>query len=360
MPALRSPFPASADMRLRIFGPIVLFLTGIMFFRLKMYLDLSGRMLINQICIALVIGYIGWAMTRATALWIQKKLPGLPRTRKRLYVLIIALVILSHIGYAMRVVAHIVIDRIPWQWPNLLDYSDTMGVVIFYTTVILSIYEGGYIWKQWKRSIADKEKLIRSQWQSKYDLLKTQINPHFLFNSLNSLSSLIIENPQQAEKFTDEMSNVYRYLLRNNDTDLTTLGAELKFIRSYSNLLTTRYGEGFKLHIDVPDSNHGYLLPSLTLQLLVENAVKHNTVQKKQPLEVTISMTADEQLSVVNNIQKKNTAVISNGVGLTNISNKFKLLNQKGISIIESNDSFRVLVPLISNTEQVPETGFSK
>lgn len=357
---LRSPFPASTDMRLRIIGPFVLFLTGIMFFRLKMYLDLSGNMLINQVCIALTIGYIGWWMTRAAALWIQKKLPGLQRTRKRLYVLIIALVILSHVGYGMRVFVHIMIDNIPWKWPSLLDYSDTMGVVIFYTTVILGIYEGGYVWKQWKRSIAEKEKLIRSQWQSKYDLLKTQINPHFLFNSLNSLSSLIIENPQQAEKFTDEMSNVYRYLLRNNDTDLATLAAELKFIRSYSNLLTTRYGEGFRLHINVPESYHDYLIPSLTLQLLVENAVKHNTVQKKQPLEVIISMSEDGQLSVENNVQKKTTTVISNGVGLSNINSKFKLLNQKGISITESNDSFRVLVPLLRDTERVPESGFSK
>lgn len=338
----------------------MLFLTGIMFFRLKLYLDLSGRMLINQVCIALTIGYIGWALTRASALWIQSQLPGLQRTRKRLYVLIIALIILSHIGYALRYVTHVIVDQMPWKWPSLLDYSTTMGVVIFYTTVILTIYEGGYIWKQWKQSFTEKEKLIRSQWQSKYDLLKTQINPHFLFNSLNSLSSLIIENPQQAEKFTDEMSNVYRYLLRNNDTDLTTLSAELKFIRSYSSLLTTRYGEGFKCHIDVPESYHSYLLPSLTLQLLVENAVKHNTVQKKQPLEVRIDMTADEQLSVENNIQKKNNVVASNGVGLTNINNKLKLLNQKGISIIETNDSFRVLIPLINTTEQIPGTGLSK
>lgn len=351
MPSLVSPFPRSADMRLRIAGPFVLFLTGIMFFRLKMYLDLSKQLLINQVLIALSIGYIGWELTRATALLIQRQLPGLQRMRHRLFVLIIALIVLSHFGYSLRVATHIIIDKKTWDWPSLLDYSDTMGVVIFYTTVILTIYEGGYLWMQWKQSAAEKERLIRSQWQAKYDLLKTQINPHFLFNSLNSLSSLIIENPQQAEKFADEMSNVYRYLLRNNDADLVTLAAELKFIRSYCNLLTTRYGEGFRLCIDVPSEAANYLLPSLTLQLLVENAVKHNIVSREQPLHVIIRVSGEDTLHIINNMQKKTITVSSNGIGLSNINNKFKLLNQKGISIEKTNDTFCVIVPLIPREE---------
>lgn len=348
MAALVTPFPVSTDTRLRILGPLVLFLNGLMFFRLRMYLDLRGEELVAQVIIALLSGYLGFELTRATALTIQRKLPGLKRVRQRLFFLFIALVLISHLLYAWRVVIHIIVDGTPWQWPTLLDYSGTTGVVIFYTTVILGVYEGGYLWKEWKQSIKEKEKLIEAHWQAKYDLLKSQINPHFLFNSLNSLSSLILENPQQAEKFADEMSGVYRYLLRNNDADLVTLAAELKFIRSYCNLLTTRYGDGFSLSVDVPESAYEQLLPSLSLQLLVENAVKHNIVMKNQPLHVSISLSADDKLCVTNNIQKKNIIVPSNGVGLANINNRFKLLNQEEIRIEKTNDSFSVVVPLIS------------
>ena len=351
MAVLKSPFSHSSDLRLRIVGPIVLFLLGMTFFRLEMYLRLSDKELINQLIIALTAGYIGWELTRGAALLIQAYLRGMRRMRSRLFYLVIALILISNLGFAIRYVGHVLADNNPWEWPGLLDYSGTMGVVIFYTTVILSVYEGGYIWKQWKQSIAEKEKLIETHWQTKYDLLKTQINPHFLFNSLNSLSSLIIENPKQAEKFADEMSNVYRYLLRNNDVDFVTLSAELKFIRSYCNLLTTRYGEGFRLNINVPDSFCNHLLPSLTLQLLVENAVKHNIVSKEQPLEVTIKTSDDETLCVENNMQTKTIAVHSNGIGLSNINSKFKLMNQRGLYIEKTPERFTVFVPLMKASE---------
>ena len=348
--ALISPYPRSTEIRLRIIGPLVLFTTGVLFFRLKMYLNLSGQELINQICIALAMGYFGWELARATVLFVQRKFPGLHRMRLRLIILVLSLIVLGHIGYIMRVFLHFLIDGLEWGWPTIFDYSDIMGVVMFYNTVIISLYEGGYIWKQWKTSLEDKEKALRSEWQAKYDLLKAQINPHFIFNSLNSLSSLITENPKQAEKFADEMSTVYRYLLRNNDSDLVTLSAEIHFIRSYCSLLTTRYGQGFQFSVDVPDEiANNYLLPSLTLQLLVENAVKHNNVLKEQPLKVTIRTEGDSSLCVENNMQKKKIIVKSNGVGLSNINDKFKLLNQAGIFIRRTNDTFSVFVPLIKN-----------
>jgi sensor histidine kinase YesM len=345
--ALASPLSRSTDTRLRLAGPFVLAITGIMFFRLQMYLSLSGPALIRQIGIALAAGYFGWEITRFTALYIQHRLPGLHRMATRVIFLLLALVILSHIGYAFRRIAHIIVDNESWQWPSLLDYSATTGVVIFYATVTLGIYEGAYIWKQWKQTFAEKEKLIQSQWQVKYDLLKAQINPHFLFNSLNSLSSLIAEDPGQAEKYADEMSRVYRYLLRNNDQELVSLRTEMQFIRSYGHLLKTRHGDGFLMTIHISDEYNDYLVPSLTLQLLVENAVKHNAVIKEHPLKVAIFTNDKEELIVENNKQKKTVTVQSNGVGLANINTRFKLLNQEGIFIEETEQVFRVIIPLI-------------
>lgn len=328
-------------------GPIVLFLTGLMFFRLKMYLDLKPHLLLNQVIIALSAGYLCWELTRYTAMVIQARLPGLKFLKRRVLWLVFSLIILSNFGYVIRRVTHNIFDNDPWIWPTLLDYSGTMGVVIFYATVTLGLYEGAYLWQQWKQTFAEKEKLIQSEWQAKYDLLKAQINPHFLFNSLNSLSSLISENPQQAERFTDEMSRVYRYLLRSSDQELVSLGDELEFIRSYGHLLKTRHGEGFRLYIDVDSSMQQLLLPSLTLQLLVENAVKHNIVVKEKPLSVRISSNGDKHLLVQNNIQKKSITVPSNGVGLANINAKFRLLNNEEILVKATRDEFTVNIPLI-------------
>lgn len=347
MSFVRSPFSVATDTRLRVIGPFVLFLTGFSFFRLKMYMDLPGHLLMKQVSIALSAGYIGWELTRLSALWIQKRLPGLQRISGRVIYLLIALALLAHFGYALRLVAHNILDPRPWTMPTLLDYSGTTGVVLFYTTVILCIYEGAYLLQQWKQTASEKEKLIRSEWQAKYDLLKAQINPHFLFNSLNSLSALIAEDPEKAELFTDEMSRVYRYLLKSSEGELVTMAGELQFIKSYAHLLKVRHGDGFQLEVNVDTSYNDYLLPALTLQLLVENTVKHNRVEKSDPLQVVIRTTANHEIVVENNIRKKKIAVPSSGMGLSNINAKYKLLNYSGLSIKDENGVFSVSVPLI-------------
>lgn len=329
----------------------MLFLTGVGFFRLQMYVELEPHLLVNQVGIALFCGYMGWEMSRLSALLIQRRLPGLERIRLRIFLLLASLIIISNIGFLLRWQLHNWIDGRPMQWPELMDYSAVTGVVIFYTTVTLGVYEGAYLWKQWKKVFTEKERLIQQEWQAKYDLLKSQINPHFLFNSLNSLSSLISENPQKAEEFTDEMSKVYRYLLRSNDQELVTLSSEIQFIRSYSHLLKTRHGEGFRLNLEIHAAALGYQLPSLTLQLLVENAVKHNVVDKEHPLTVTIKTTTINRLIVENNKQKKSITIPSTGVGLANIKAKFQLLDEQGISIEETESCFRVIIPLIKGEE---------
>jgi two-component system LytT family sensor kinase len=346
MAALPSPFCFSTDRRLRLLGPIVLFATGVVFFRLQMYLDTPPAKLPILAAVALTSGFIGWELARWTALFIQYKLPGLERVRRRLLFLVLSIIVLSHAGYMLRNLIHAAIGSYPLCWPTLVDYSSALGVLIFYATITLNIYEGAYLWKQWQLTFAEKEKLIRSEWQAKFDLLKNQINPHFLFNSLNSLSSLIGEDPEKAEQFTNELSKVYRYLLHSNNQEMVSLSAELQFILSYAHLLKTRHGDGFRLLIDVDAPLYDYQIPSLTLQLLVENAVKHNVVSREQPLEVMIRSRGDAMLVVENKVQKKENRVMPSGVGLNNINNKFRLLNLPGITVDATPERFAVVVPL--------------
>ncbi|GAB3901780.1 hypothetical protein GCM10028803_27080 [Larkinella knui] len=178
--------------------------------------------------------------------------------------------------------------------------------------------------------------------------LQSQLNPHFLFNSLNSLSSLIADEPVKAEQFVDEMASVYRYILQTNDVELTTLNRELQFLHSYFHLLQTRYGRGISLAIEVSDGFLNAQLPPLTLQLLIENAVKHNIVSSDQPLKISISTDELALLTVRNNLQRKPIdRVKSTKKGLLNILTKYKMLGQPTPTVQETDREFIVTLPLI-------------
>ena len=166
---------------------------------------------------------------------------------------------------------------------------------------------------------------------------------------MNTLSSLIEEDQTQAVQFVNELSRVYRYLLQSNDKELTTIKDEISFLNAYFFLLKTRFGEAIQMEINIAEDFMSYLIPPLTLQILVENAVKHNIVSLSKPLLIEVNFEESDQLSVSNNIQKKIVHVASNGLGLANISAKFKLLNQPEIIIDTNNNKFKVTLSLLKN-----------
>jgi two-component system LytT family sensor kinase len=221
------------------------------------------------------------------------------------------------------------------------------GFLIFWLFFI--IYETRYHFARLRFMEIEKDRLEKEKLKAELHHLKEMVNPHFLFNTLNSLSALISENPRQAEIFLDELTRVYRYLLRNNEIDLTTLTSELQFMKSYFHLLKTRYGDGIHFITDIKLRGDDYLLPPLTLQLLVENAVKHNRLMKDQPLTIHIFTTQNQKLVVSNNIQKKDTVVDSTRVGLQNINARYRLMQKPGITIDSSGNTFSVTVPLIES-----------
>lgn len=219
--------------------------------------------------------------------------------------------------------------------------------------IAIIINEGWFTYRQWKEAIIDAERLQKINWESRYEGLKQQVNPHFLFNSINTLSSLIHEDKAGAGQYVKEMSQVYRYLLRNNDDELVPLEAEIRFIQSYFHLLKTRFGSGIQLKIDVPQKFLTNLLPPLTLQMLVENAVKHNHVSKDSPLQISIGCTKEGWLSVSNNLQKKLGKVESTGIGLANIQEKYKLLGLPGVQLKNNGQVFIAMIPLVEQLTPV-------
>jgi hypothetical protein len=232
-----------------------------------------------------------------------------------------------------------------------LDAGKMLNVYLFEFVAVLiltCLYELNYSLTKWKEIKINKEAIKKAGLQGQLQSLKSQVNPHFLFNSLNTLSALITDEPKRAEQFVDEMAKVYRYLLQTNQHELTTLTAEIKFIKSYYHLLRTRYDTGLELIIDVNESDMEKYIPPLTLQLLVENAVKHNTILEKNPLYIIIKSLDHDLLEVRNNILEKSTPVKSTKLGLANIHAKYELLSERKPVIDIGNDYFKVVLPLLN------------
>lgn len=222
-------------------------------------------------------------------------------------------------------------------------------VVVNFSTLIIitTVYEGVTFFGKWKEAITEAEELEKLTIETQLNSLQSQLNPHFLFNSFNVLSSLISESPSRAERFVDELSNVYRYLLRSNERELATVADELRFIRSFAHLLETRHDEGISLVVDVKNGNMGRKLPALALQVLVENAVKHNEISPLRPLKIEI-LEEGENILVRNNIQLKSTKPLSNQVGLSNLRQRYGLLGMEGFEVRQEQGQFEVVLPLIT------------
>ena len=191
------------------------------------------------------------------------------------------------------------------------------------------------------------EELGKEAAQAQFTALRNQVNPHFLFNSLSILSSLVEVDAKLSVQFINRLSKAYRYILEQRDAERIQLRTELDFIESYTFLLHIRFDERFQVHINLPEADQDrYQIAPLTLQLLVENAVKHNRMSDEEPLIVRIDREND-YLRVANPIQPRPRMEESTGVGLTNIVNRYRLLSNQPVWIGEVDDEFVVRIPLL-------------
>jgi two-component system LytT family sensor kinase len=228
---------------------------------------------------------------------------------------------------------------------------------VFIFGALLAVYELAWHFARLRYTEQQRDRLEKEKLQAELQQLKGIVNPHFLFNNLNSLSALIAESPAQAEAFLDELTKVFRYLLRNNETDLTTLGQELQFLDSYFHLLQTRYGAAIAMEVNIDPACAAHLLPPMTLQLLVENAVKHNRLQKEAPLRIEVFSDESGRLVVRNNLSARPQASESTGIGLRNIRSRYALLRQEAPVVRKDDRSFSVIIPLIGAGEKLVAAG---
>jgi two-component system, LytTR family, sensor kinase len=245
--------------------------------------------------IVFVQGFFSWYAHTVVMHGLRIKYPLIQQTVKRLLILAICHILLTSLTFASIIFIYNITNFLgyyeqPWHMQT------AVFIAIAVTMIATTLWEADYTVKQWKEKVAEKERLEQLALQQEFFQLKSQVNPHFLFNCFNTLSSLITEDKKQAEIFLNELSKVYRYLLKNNENSMSSLRAEVRFIESYYRLLQTRHGEAVQLRMDIDKKHMDYLLPSLSLQLLVENAVKHNTLSKADPLLIDIFSTAETGL----------------------------------------------------------------
>jgi ligand-binding sensor domain-containing protein len=218
-------------------------------------------------------------------------------------------------------------------------------IILSTFAVVLLLY---YMMRFREKRLAREADLKKEKIESQYEALKSQINPHFLFNSFNTLITIIEENPELGVRYVEQLSDFYRSILQYREKETIPLAEELELVKSYFFLLKERYGERLDLRLEV-DPYNGWLIVPLSLQMLVENAVKHNVISSEKPLQIHISKDADDFLKISNKIQPKRTREPSTGFGLNSISKRYELLTSRPVEVLEKGGFFEVRIPLIKN-----------
>ncbi|WP_339342918.1 2TM domain-containing protein [uncultured Polaribacter sp.] len=304
------------------------------------------------------------------------------------YTLLISAMYSFGLGFAQGIINDSLSNK--WDWiehTNTRIWAGIVTTVLYTVPVVLLIdyvnfivisghnidrfFSGRYLWQhvfyiilsfgvsafihargfmiQWKNSVkqeSTKQEIVAKTETAKFESLKNQLDPHFLFNSLNVLTSLIGENPQQAERFTTKLSKVYRYVLEQRNKDLVPIEEELKFAKTYMELLGMRFEEAVQFNIPDNISNNELKIVPLSLQLLLENAVKHNVVSTSKPLTINI-YEEGSYLIITNNVNPKEAIGKSTKIGLQNIADRYGLITDKGVKIENNNKTFKVSLPLL-------------
>ena len=277
--------------------------------------------------------------------WLDYKHPWLKNPRKRLI-----LQIITTIGYSMFVIGIVTVIMIISKkegTPSDIIFQNSIFMIkiaVFILTISTMITSAFLFFVNWKKSVIMQEQLKREQLALQYETLKNQVNPHFLFNSLNSITSLIKKDPDKAILFVKKLSEVFRYVLKQKDNEISSIEEELIFLESYVFLEKIRFGENLHVNIDIKEKKQ-YIIP-LSLQMLVENAIKHNVISKEFPLTISIYSKNENYIAVTNNLKRKHS-VNTGKIGLENIKSRFEFFTSNPVIISESESDFTVEIPVI-------------
>lgn len=287
-----------------------------------------------------------WIIQRLRRTW-----PGVKETARRIVVGIVAISVFNTaLDFVIcQTLVATGLDKVS-EWAT--DMWLNVGRNLIPALAIGTLYEAGYLFFKWRDQAIETEALKSRQLRTELDVLKNQVSPHFLFNSLNTLVTLIHEDPHQAERFTKDLSAVYRYILQHKDKEVVDLGTELEFTQAYINLMKVRFEDSLRINVQVAPGHHCLLVAPLTLQLLLENALKHNVASVSNPLRVDIHVENGHSLVVRNTLRRKQGMVDGTGTGLANVKQRYAYLSDRPVDVIETREHFLVALPLIELAAQ--------
>lgn len=260
--------------------------------------------------------------------------------------------------FLLRVFEEVVVEGVSFG-----RFLSEESIANYYTAIIITLIitfaaHAFYFYKKYQENRVKEQKIIAGTASAKFETLKNQIDPHFLFNSLNVLSSLIEENPDSAQRFTTSLSKIYRYVLEQKDKELVSVQEELSFAKTYMNLLKMRFENSvfYELPEDIPNTE-ARVVP-LSLQLLLENTIKHNVVSQQKPLHIKIFIEGG-YLVVQNVLQKKEVLQDRRGVGLLNIVSRYAIITDRKVQVEESKEHFTVKLPILTKQVGIMETAYN-
>lgn len=297
---------------------------------------------------ALIYTALYWLVFREVHIYFVKKYPGYHNMKTR-YLRMFPLMLVAFL--ILKIFTAVTLDK---YIHSRFGGAEPEPVVEFVSTLvflglIVTLYEVKYLSFQLRNSMLEKEQLVKENISSQLEGLRNQVNPHFLFNSLNTLSSIIPEDPEKAVSFISKLSKVYRYILEIKDKKIIPLKEELEFLESYTFLLKERFGDNIDIQVIIPAEKMDQYIVPLSLQITFENAIKHNIISKDKPLLIEVFIENDEKLIVKNNLQKKNVTGSSTKVGLQNIKNRYSFFTDQTVDVIATVHHFIVSLPLLQN-----------
>lgn len=284
-----------------------------------------------------------WEGNRAIFIYLRKKFPHYRQTARRL--IWQTLVGLTYTLLVSAFIDYFFCSKIS-KFDRVNEVLIGFKISLIPTIIVTLMYESAFFFQSWKSHVQKTEALARENVQSQLDALKNQLDPHFLFNSLNTLASLIDDENSPAQNYLDKLSDVYRYVLVSREKNTVTLEEEMQFLDAYIYLNKIRFRENLQVETELlTDTNTLHVAP-LSIQMLIENAIKHNVVSKEKPLKIRI-VQEEGFLTVENNLQEKLTFEKSTKVGLQNIINRYRLLTEQQVEILRNEWSFKVKLPLL-------------
>ncbi len=300
--------------------------------------------------VSLMYAIVNWLVMRSILIALRKRFPGLKENKKRIPLFFLSIVctvlVVDYLG-------NLTLGFIFNDSYNHPLRSRIILPIILISTMTMAIYEAIYYYYLLKKSIRDEEQAKRAIVQAQLDTLRNQAQPHFFFNTLNTLRDIIDQNTrEEAKEFVNRLSEVYRFILESGNANLIELREELRFAQAYIHIQKERFGDNLNINWNVPENKKDLLVIPMSLQLLLENAVKHNIISKAKPLHVHVNV-EDEHLVVQNKVQPKSTQLPTTKLGLKNIEGRYALISDKKVAIEKDNGCFTVKLPLLTTSHQI-------